>query len=107
VVLKKEIETLKNKLGVLEASRNTKNEEVKKLKVRVAEIEAETLAAKNEAKEQSEKYQSSLKALEEERRQKGRIQAELNGYKEDAKVGGNVGGKMSYEQLQQRNKELE
>lgn len=73
VVLKKEIETLKNKLDIVEASRNTKNEEVKKLKVRVAEIEAETLVAKNEAKEQGEKYQSSLKALEEERRQKGRI----------------------------------
>jgi len=23
----------------------------------------------------------------------------LNGYKEDAKIGGNVGGKMSYDQL--------
>jgi hypothetical protein len=48
-----------------------------------------------------------LSNLEAERRTKGKIQAELNGYKEDAKIGGNVGGKVSYDQLLQRNKELE
>jgi hypothetical protein len=32
---------------------------------------------------------------------------ELNALKEETKIGGNVGGKMTYEQVMQRNKELE
>lgn len=55
----------------------------------------------------SAKYQTALKALEDERRNKGRVVAELQGYKDEQKIGGNVGGKMSYEQVMQRNKELE
>lgn len=53
------------------------------------------------------KYNTALSNLEGERRTKAKVQAELNSYKEDAKIGGNVGGKVSYEQLLQRNQELE
>lgn len=49
------------------------------------------------------KYNTALSNLEGERRTKAKVQAELNSYKEDAKIGGNVGGKVSYEQLLQRN----
>jgi predicted RNase H-like nuclease (RuvC/YqgF family) len=38
VVLKKEIETLKNKITLVESSRDKKNEEIKTLKVRVSEL---------------------------------------------------------------------
>jgi hypothetical protein len=53
------------------------------------------------------KYNTALSNLEGERRTKAKVQAELNSYKEDTKIGGNVGGKVSYEQLLQRNQELE
>lgn len=38
VVLKKEIETLKNKITLVESSRDKKNEEIKGLKVKVSEL---------------------------------------------------------------------
>ena len=37
VVLKKEIETLKNKITLIESSRDKKNDEIKSLKVKVSE----------------------------------------------------------------------
>lgn len=39
--LKKEIETLKNKVTLVESSRDKKNEDIKTLKVKVSELEAE------------------------------------------------------------------
>jgi hypothetical protein len=58
---------------------------------------------KTDLKDVEGKYQAALENLETERRNKAKLQAELNTYKEDAKIGGNVGGKMSYDQLLQRN----
>jgi len=83
VVLKKEIETLKNKITLVESSRDKKNEEIKNLKVKVSELENNAATSKSADADINGKYQACLKSLEEERRQKQRIQAELNGYKEE------------------------
>ena len=55
------------------------------------------MSYKTELEDLKAKYNTALSNLETERRSKAKIQAELNGYKEDAKIGGNVGGKVSYD----------
>ena len=98
---------MKNKLKLVEESRNQRNEEVKSLKVRVAELEANDARNKTERAEQSTKVTELQKELEDEKRRRAKVTAELTTYKDDHKIGGNVGGQMSNDQLKERVKELE
>ena len=98
---------MKNKLKLVEESRNQRNEEVKSLKVRVAELEANDAKNKTERAEQTTKVTELQKELEDEKRRRAKVTAELTTYKDDHKIGGNVGGQMTNDQLKERVKELE
>ncbi len=73
VVLKKEIEQLKNKLTLSDASQNKTKEEIKQFKVRISELQASEQALKTEQAELNGKYQTALRQLEDERRTKQRV----------------------------------
>lgn len=73
VVLKKEIEQLKNKLTLSDASQNKTKEDIKQFKVRISELQASEQALKTEQAELNGKYQTALRQLEDERRTKQRV----------------------------------
>lgn len=77
------------------------------MKVQLSEAETELARVKVSKDEQYQKYQQALGNLDKERRDKARLTAELSNYKNDNKIGGNVGGAMSYDALVTKNKELE
>lgn len=55
-IYKKECETLKNKLALVESSRDKKNEEIKALKVKLSELEALETKTKLELNDLNAKY---------------------------------------------------
>ena len=73
VVLKKEIETLKNKINFNELVRDKTKEEIRQLKVKVSELQASETALKTETADLNGKYQTALRSLEDERRTKQRV----------------------------------
>ena len=73
VILKKEIENLKNKVTLVESSRDQKIQELKLIKVNIAQLEAQTTQQKLELEDLKAKYNTALSNIETERRTKAKI----------------------------------
>ena len=92
----------------MENQRTKLNEELKEVKVNLNRKEEENQALKTQKDESVVKLQEKLQELNNERREKQRMQNQLTRYQEENKIGGEIeGGRMSYAQLEERNRELE
>lgn len=93
----------------MENQRTKLTEELKDCKVNLSRKDDEIQALKAQKDESVVKLQEKLQELNNERREKQRIQNNLNRYQEENKIGGEIdgGGRISYAQLEERNRELE
>lgn len=90
--------------------RNKQTEELKDCKVNLNRKDEEIGALKQEKDMSVQKLQVKLQELSTERREKQRLQNDLTRYQEENKIGGEAGdggGRMSFTQLEDRNRELE
>lgn len=94
----------------MENQRSKLTEELKECKVSLNRKQEEIQALKTQKDESVVKLQEKLSELNNERREKQRIQNNLSRYQEENKIGGDIdggAGRMSYSQLEERNRELE
>ena len=85
---------LRDELKTTKVALNGKEDEIQKMKEQV-DVSKTTL-------------QEKLQELNKERREKLRIENNLKRYEEENKIGGDIeGGRISYAQLEERNRELE
>jgi len=105
--VKKELAALKTKVGIITQSRDKAQTEITSLKVRDAEQQQIIEKLKQEAMNSISKTENAMQALEQARKEKVKFEIENQNLKEQSKVGGNVGGAVSYDAMALKCKELE